>query len=567
MNAIKKTARMRKALRTAAAGLLLGFPFYSCADFLKGEPEVAFSKETFFVDTVKLSMASLGVYEILSQEVTYGRDIPVLDVGADLMLTRTLSASPIGTNPTQIGVYNISPTAGYIAGVWHQLYNGVNRANVAISNSQKLLSSSNAAVQKSARKYVAETKVLRAFYYMDIVRRWGDAPLRTEETILENSYSVRVPKKLIYDQIIRDLEEAVLDLPWHDEDPSMEGRLNKGSALGLLARACLFAGGYSLDMDGVMRRPDNYMDYYTKAEIYTYELVNSGKHALNPSYENVFYNLCQNVLEPKESMFEIDFAYLNGNTTHVGRIGSYTIGVTIIGKDDLYNVKPQIFTHYHAYSKYDAADLRGDLSVARYALKGIDFTPDLIATNNSTDWGIAKWRRDWHSPKPLNRNYTDVNYPMLRYAEVLLMRAEALNELNGGPTDEAIELVNKVRRRGYGKGLDEPSSLADVPAKYLVNKDAFFNFLTEEYAREFLGEHGRKFHLIRWNLLKQKLDEVGDFFDLPENYKVYHSLKCVENGGFLARQLFVTGKHELWPIPFSEVTTSNGHITTNNPGY
>ena len=68
-------------------------------------------------------------------------------------------------------------------------------------------------------------------------------------------------------------------------------------------------------------------------------------------------------------------------------------------------------------------------------------------------------------------------------------------------------------------------------------------------------------------MLKEKLGEVGDFFDDSANFAVYHSLKCQSNGGYLPRRLFTTGKHELWPIPYVEITESNGMISENNPGY
>lgn len=540
--------------------------FFSCSDFLKGEPEIAFTTETFYTDTLKLSMAALGVYEPLLAQDTYGNALILVDAGDDLMLSGDLTADASGTMPSQVGCYNVNSNSKYVLYAWNLFYKGVNYANSVIANSKNLVYSEDENVRKISRKYVAEAKVLRAYYYLELVTRWGDVPFRTEPTTLDNSYSTRTSKAEIYDFIINDVEECLMDLPWHDEDSSMKGRINRGTALGILSKICMFAGGYSLYQDGIIRRPDNYIDYYKKAELYTRELISSGKHDLNADYEAVFKNLCQNVIDPKESLFELDFAYVNGDDSHACRLG-VNIGVGISGNTDIYNNNPRIYTSYFAYKKFEDGDLRREISVADYTLTGEDFVETPISVTSSNKWGIGKWRRDWHIPVPSHRNFSDANYPLLRYSEVLLMRAETLNELNNGPTEEAIELVNMVRRRGYGLDINTPSKVSDVPVRYRVGKNEFFGFITDEYAREFLGEPGRKFHLIRWNLLKEKIDEIGDFFDNPDNYKKYHSLSCLDYGGFLTRRLFTTGKHELWPIPFDEITESNGNITENNPGY
>lgn len=562
---LNRTVPLRKMLFGTVFGWIACISFCGCDDFLSGEPEIAYTAETLFNDTLKLSMASLGVYEPLSYVETYGRDLLPADCGEDLVCVTNLYGTESGSTPGLVGCYSIQVNSGVVYGAWMHFYKGINSANTVINNGQDLLNSPNIKIRNAAKKYVAEARTLRAFYYMDLVRRFGDIPIRTISTDISNHNSKISSREEVYQLIFRDLEEAALDLPWHDEDESMSGRVTKGTALGLLVRAYMYAGGYSLQRDGVMKRPENYQDYYRKAEIYSRELITSGKHALNPNYEDIFKKLCQNIPEPKESMFVIDFSYPEGDKAHYGCIGARTIGVEIKGHSDVYNISPELRTHYFAYQKFKNGDLRRGYSIADYTLEGTKFEKKPIEVKQSSKWGVAKWRRDWHDPAPIEKNYSEVNFPMLRYAEVLLMRAELLNELYG-PTEEAIELVNQVRRRGYGVDIHTYSPAVDVPRKYRQSKEDFFNFLTEEYAREFLGEHGRKFHLIRWNLLKQKLDEVGNFFDNPDN-KPFHGLGCVDAGGYLSRRSFVPGMHELWPIPYKEIINSDGNMTQTNPGY
>ncbi|MEG1380594.1 MAG: RagB/SusD family nutrient uptake outer membrane protein, partial [Bacteroidales bacterium] len=276
-------------------------------------------------------------------------------------------------------------------------------------------------------------------------------------------------------------------------------------------------------------------------------------------YEEIFRNICENTLEPKESMFEVDMAYLYGSKENAGSIGTITTGVKIVKHSTLFNCNPKVLTNYTAYQKYADKDLRREVSIADYWLEGVDFSKKPIDKKQSNQWSCAKWRRDWHKTYPSNWSLSDVNYVILRYADVLLMRAEILNELDG-PTAEAVELVNQVRRRGYGLDMNQLSELADVPDTVKTDKDTFFKFLTDEYAREFLGEGRRRFHLIRWNLLKDKIQETDQWFDT--NYKTLHSLK-----NYLPGDCFVAGKSELWPLPYREIKENQGSLGPNNPGY
>lgn len=155
---------------------------------------------------------------------------------------------------------------------------------------------------------IAEAKLLRAICYFDLVRMWGDVPLKlTASNKTENFAVTRTDKELVYDQIITDMEEAIKDLPWYNEVSSYEGRPSKGAAMGLLARAYLYRAGYSLHQNGKMERPEKYLDYYKKAKEVCAELINSHRHKLNNSYEKVFKNVCEGIMDPSEVMYEVQF--------------------------------------------------------------------------------------------------------------------------------------------------------------------------------------------------------------------------------------------------------------------
>lgn len=462
----------------------------------------------------------------------------------------------------QLSNFNILTNNTQLETLWKQFYASINRANLVISNYKNVILKDDSEVSK-VNMYLAEAKVLRAFLYFELIKRWGDVPFVTEPSDVNDLFHERVDKFVIYDYIIKDIENSIPLLPWYNEEMYEKGRMHKGAAMGILSRICLFAGSYFLDNDGVMKRHPDYKVYLKKVELVTNELISSQVHTLNPNYENIFYKICQNELEPSETMFEIGMAYLNGTGKHASTIGANgSIGVPVKDHSNPYNCTPKVYTHEYARSKFDEKDTRRNVSVADYVLSGVDFKHEPVTDRGS--FTFAKWRRDWHKAVPQNWACSDVNNVILRYSDIYLMRAEVLNELDesGGVNEEAVELVNKVRRRGYGFDINTKNQYSDVPDDFLVDKETFFRFLTDEYAREFLGEGGRRFHLIRWNLLKDKIKEISDIFDnSTEKDKYFGKIKV-----FLPKQTYVHGKHELYPIPYREVVESKGFIS-NNPNY
>lgn len=545
--------------------LVLSSLLNSCESFLKEEPLIMYSADQYYDSPKKLNMAVLGIYDMLSQQSLFGANLVLLAGDTDVEMLRNTTGGT-GLNIEDIGHFNADAGASTLETIWSSFYTAINRANVAIANAGLVPATSNED-QRTVKKFVAESKALRALCYQYLVVCFGDIPLRIiPADMSQNLFVPRTPKADVYAQIIKDYEEAIVDLPWYNADPELKGRMNKGAAMALLARACLFAGGYSLYQDGKVKRPDSYMTYYQKAAQVTKALIDSGKHALNPSFEQIFRTINGNLTDQSESMFEIDLAYLYGQSRHAGQIGSNATGILVSGYSALYDCRSKIFTHYYTWLKFAANDLRRGISIADFSLTGGPaplWAKVPILAKSSQTWMFAKWRRDWSGSVPTNWSLTDCNFVVIRYGEVLLMRAEILNEINNGPTPEAIDLVNQVRRRGYGLPILTTSAVSDIPASAKVSKDTFFNFLTDEYVRETLGEHHRKYHLIRWNLLGAKLADVNSWFAMPANYNVYHSVKTQN---YLGYTLFHPGKDELLPIPKREVVENKGAVV-QNPGF
>ena len=135
-----------------------------------------------------------------------------------------------------------------------------------------------------------------------------------------------------------------------------------------------------------------------------------------------------------------------------------------------------------------------------------------MAEKNGQNWSPGKWRRNWQTAAIKDNNNTDVNFPLLRYADVLLMSSEVENELNDGPNDLAIERVNQVRRRAFGKPYLTVNADVDLKTSDFAGKDDFFNFIVAERGRELCFEGNRRLDLIRWNLLKETIATTSQNF-------------------------------------------------------
>ncbi|MBB6002539.1 RagB/SusD family nutrient uptake outer membrane protein [Arcicella rosea] len=517
---------------------------------LSENPYGQYSTEGFYTNVKRLDLAVLNVYASLQTRASHGEVLfTAFDNGTDLSHFLGAGAS---TGARGIAHYTIDANFSEIESFWRVCYTGINTANDVLANIDKVPTANPNDIATKA-KLEAEVKFLRAIYYFNLVRYFGDVPLKLGSSVLGDDFQMpRTPKADVYAQIVKDLEESIPDLPWNDQVTVSE-RATKNAAMGMLARVQLFRGGYSLDQDGIRRRPDNYKEYYNEVLKWTDELIKSGKNRLNPNYEQIFINQCKYLLDPKENLFEIDLVAIQGVLTN-GFVGTSNGLTTVAG---VYaRVAPWTRTHGFAYSKFETEDLRRDISIATYSLNSSGVRVPIPA-DKSYDWTAGKWSRIYQTDDQFkNLTMTNINFVVLRYSDVLLMRAEALNEINGGSTAEANELVNQVRRRGYGKPIIAPNVTVDMPVG--LNKQQFLSYIQDERARELMFEGGiRRLDLIRWNILGDKLKEVIDFQT--------KNPKLLGKYNFSAPQFFTQNQHELYPIPLRELRENKKLI--QNPGY
>jgi hypothetical protein len=378
---------------------------------------------------------------------------------------------------------------------------------------------------------LGEALTLRTIYYADLVKAWGDVVARFEPISSVTMYLPKSSRDLIYKQLLADLAEASELVGWPNENSRTANveQINKAFVKAFRARLCLAASGYSQYPDGIRRSTDPELSVATLYPIALQEcldVINSGKVKLETTFETVFRKNCQDLLvdpDPAgfESLWEIPFA--QGRGRHL-----YTYGVKhnsvdqYTGQNQGGTYGPLPFVFYD----YDVKDTRRDVSCVPYQYGTATGTPpvakqELRALNS---WCFGKWRYEWMDRNVTSTNDDGVNKIYMRYAEVLMMAAEIENELTGPAA--AAPYLKQIRKRAFAEA-DWPTKV-DAYVAALSTKELMFNAIVKEHAFEFCGEMERKPALIRWNLLKTKMDEAkvkmanlrsqtGEYSDVPSN--------------------------------------------------
>jgi starch-binding outer membrane protein, SusD/RagB family len=487
-----------KRLAVIAGIFLLAFSFNSCKKFLTLSPDSAFDEAYVFGSVNDAYSAVLGTYASLSGDRGYGGRIQYYFSNDcdDSYCNASNTVAVGGDNGAKaLCRYNALATNTELDAEWNIYYAGIDRANNCIKNIPLMPLYTNGSDNEKAnlKRLHGEALTLRAQFFFDIIKFWGDVPAPYIPSLDQPDLNLPATNRdTIYDHILNDLALAATLLPWRgDPGVAADERITKGAAKALRARIALFRGGYSLRAASKkMERPSDYLKYYQIARDECNDIMLSGKHKLNPSFMAVFKdNFDAHKIEPNgEALFQVGLS--GGTGVSDGRVG-FIDGIRTNGNGmGSYWALPTYFY------KFDSLDARRDVTIASYAING---SGQYIGI--ATVYGpfvMAKFRRDWHSnpvtPPNSNTAYTGISWPMIRYSDVLLMFAEAENELKQGPTAEAISAFKQVRVRGFN---GDESKIGVIPSDYAE----FFKAVADERMFEFGGEGLRKWDLIRWNLI------------------------------------------------------------------
>ncbi|MBA4197095.1 MAG: RagB/SusD family nutrient uptake outer membrane protein [Chitinophaga sp.] len=481
---------------------------FGCKHYLDEQPITQFGTDFVFSTRDNAYQAIAGVYSRLVGDQGYG-----IRLSLYYTVDNDETQGPTGASDNdRRDIARYAATAGnaQLNSPFNQLFTGIEYANICIANIPKMAQyNGNDATAKQLKRMHGEALTLRAQYYFEAIRNWGDLPANFQpaaEIAAANPLPSRVNRDTLYNKILDDLLAAESLVPWKNElssigDP-VDERITKGTVKALRARIALFRGGYSLrNTSGQMERSADYLKFYQIARDECNDIINSGQHALNPDYKNLWKNnVCAHAIADSygELMFQASAVGATGTEdTKLGFYNGPTVGS--FGNKSI-NIMP---TYFYAF---DSADLRRDVTCCVYNVNADGSTKAGTAITAIND---GKYRRDWITNpvvSPTNAvQYFSLKWQIIRYSDVLLMFAEADNEINNGPTAAAYNAVNMVRRRGFGKSLTATSTV-DLPAG--LSKSQFFTAIVNERSFELGGEGIRKYDLIRWNLLTQKINDT-----------------------------------------------------------
>lgn len=465
----------------------------SCKKILDPDTPSAFTQEYIFSNETDATKAVSSIYALFNQDAFTSRVSNIFMGNTDIECGG-VSGSPDNSR-RDIWSFECTPANGDLLTVWNNAYNAINRANECIEGFE----ASKIASNKMMKQLKGEALTLRAIWYYMLMNHWGDVPFKTTATKAgDNFYLGRTGRDTILTHLINDLKTIEPEMLWASElDYGIE-RINREFVIGMIARLSLMRGGYWLYPDMTMKRKTDYLDYYKIANEYCKKLVELKPHNLG-DFGTVFMNENKYIKPVGEDvLYEVAFQ------PGAGDVG-WCNGIRVDGGTHNYGAGSNYLsfpiTYYHSF---DTTDMR--LPVTCYL---VYFDKDLKQQPAGTS-SIApgKWdRRMVPVPfGPASAKGTGINWPMMRYADVLLMLAESENEING-PNATAREALQKVRRRAF------PSSLwADKVDNYIATvgagKAQFFDAIVNERGWEFGGECIRKYDLERWNLMGKKCAEV-----------------------------------------------------------
>lgn len=554
---MKKIYRLLTAISGAALAL-------SCS-FLDQTPKVICS-DTFYNTEDEVRYGLAGVYGVMNKEAFYGNYYSLMYANNDDLcyFNRDISTNFLQYNSHDAGtvqIYNI----------WTAMYQGIRNANA-------FMEAVSATEFDKDGKYYSEARFLRAYYHFLLAQSWGDVPLKDKATKTPDEVMCAATSQFEVLTWAASEMEACLEVIG-DDLTSQPSRVTKTTVQGILARVYLFLAGDSVE-------GGDKSAYLTKARDYAKAVIDSGKHQLNPDYSKVFINMiCDEYdTEYHESMWEAEFLgdRSSAESWSNGRIGDL-LGLQ---SGDSNSSKFSEFNCNYAYGQYDGSlklwdlywqtdrtteenalptitDKRQSWNMPPYnyagnanqppygetagkCVAGIDKTPYVYKSVTTTAdpttaqaiRNCGKFRREvqYEGQKTSKSLYTTINFPLLRYSDVLLMYSEAENELSG-PTQTAYDCLKQVRDR---------AGIATRPLSE-YDKDSFRELVRNERGRELCFESIRRFDLIRWGIYVECMNEYTQWAADSRWSDNVKSTRAATIGGN------VSEKNILLPIPSIEL--------------
>lgn len=512
----------------------------TCNDYLEVEPVSEISTATFYASESGALAAIAAAYDPLQWSGSYKTFMWTLnDIGSDDADKGDGGASD-GPQWIQVDNFNYSAENDEILNGYVDPYAGILRANVAMEQVPTIDMD-----ESLKRRIVGEAKFLRALYYFNLVNSFGGVPLVTEVLSLDELIQPRASALEVWNQIVTDLDSAQAVLPdvYDDEDL---GRATKGAALGLLAKSHVFLAHYD-EVNAATHWQQAVEKAQAVVDLGVYQLVNGATpEEKQAAYRTMFTAVGDNNVE---SVFEVQFARIEGQDgwgnggdghwhhAHMGLRGdSGQKGNTALGTAGFGFDMPTL----DLVNAYEEGDIRLGATIIQ---TGEEFRGFVLGSDDLGNTSNGTLPRKYLNEDP-SFAADGINQPMnlkvLRYSDILLLLAEALNEVNGSPTSVAYDAINQVRER---------ASLPDLAG---LDQAAFREAVWQERRVEFALEGMRWFDLKRQGLNTGEPRWLTVMKEHVEEYK--------------AEAVTIAPYNELLPIPQAAIDNSGG-VLTQNEGY
>ena len=430
------------------------------------------------------------------------------------MIDLTTETTVSGENPNggggMLGLLAWDGTNSYIVRFWNIVYAAVARANDTI---EKLENNPEGVSPQLASRVIGEAKFLRAYFYNYAVQLWGPVPLILSTTPEKNP--VRASEHDVYQQIIEDLEDAAARLPEQSGYSTADiGRATRGAALTALAKTYLVWAQNDDELSDAERHT-----YFDLAAKYAQQVIDSKEYGLEERFYDNWNNQHRN---GKESIFAVQY-YLgssinegdnsgNNHLCHCSFSTSYSVALPHIAPGPDNTVE----------ESYLEGDQRKDVSFARRLWHPstndyFDFYFDSDG-DGTLDAGFSRFNKyiDHDSPETSAADRA-MNRTVLRYAEVFLILAEAINERDHQPNQQAYDAFNQVRRRAFSEDINASAAQPhDLEAG--LDYESFRNAIIQERSWEFVLEQKHWLDLKRWKILVKTIKNSP----LAKNYPEYN---------------------------------------------
>ncbi|WP_313516114.1 RagB/SusD family nutrient uptake outer membrane protein [Sphingobacterium sp.] len=500
---------MNKTLKNITLAIIVSLLGTSCSDFLDKDPLDQLSNETFWQTEDDVQMALTGCYKRLRDEIYFGYKRVDFDCLTDNAQQRHNHGAATDISR---GIIERT-TGGMISSIWGSAYRGITTCNNFIENIERVTSLD----ESKKNKYLAEARFLRAFFYFELVQNFGDVPLYKTVPSIEKASIEQSPKEEVLSFIYEDLDFAIANLP---DEPYTDGHVVKGSAQGYKARILIFENKFE-----------------ESAKLCN-DIISSGKFSLSNSYSDIFITTGQNnnpeimfstrYLAPDDySEMDIQVSWWSSNNPRQELVDEYE---SIDGKS--INNPNGIFNKEKPYENRDPR-----LGMSIMLPNEVWLNPDGTAyIPEATTTGFRQKKYIDKKLVPIDYGTrSDQDFIHLRYADILLMYAEAQNEVSG-PNQSILDALNSIRNR----------------------PDVKMPILKLEYSKEELREKIRHERRVELAL------EGHRYFDL-KRWKIAHLImpKVKDAGG--VQIIFSNPKHYLWPYQQSELDIN--HNLVPNPSY